>query len=123
MQWVALYSDGSGLCQYNGDGSENKYADIDRARLTNFALFTDDHRKVVEIHLEPGQRLIYRRRVEHPPGKPKIVVYMVGWQQTIAGQNVQSIAYVFPDGRIEIAGQFREDHRWFYAIEPVPCEI
>jgi len=29
---------------------------------------------------------------------------------------VQSIAYVFEDGRIEMAGRFREDHPWFYSI-------
>jgi hypothetical protein len=74
--------------------------------------------------LEPGQRLIFRRRIEQPSGGPAIVCYLAGWQQTIHGQNVQSIAYVFEEGsRIEWAGKFREGHAWFYAVDPVPCEI
>src|SRR5574342_774232 len=121
MQWVAHYSDETELPQYNADGTENKYADIDRARLQYFE-FRDTGRIVLRTYLEPGQRLIYRRRVEKRPGEPDIVVYMAGWQQTIAGQNIQSISYIFPDGAVIQAGRFDEASRWFYSIVPVPCE-
>jgi hypothetical protein len=123
MQWVAFYSDQTSLRQYNADGGENRYADIDRARLEAFALFQDDGETLVfALYLEPGQRLIFRRRVEQSPGGEQTVVYLVGWQQTIEGRNVQSIAYIFPNGVVHLAGPWRDDHPWFYAIQPFPQE-
>ncbi len=151
MQWVAYYDDGTHLRQYKDDGSENKYADIDRSKLASFALYDggaivnrDDYlklrndvaitpgadpgvyelatRKLLHLHLEPGQRLIYRRRVEQTVGGPATVCYMIGWQQTIIGENIQSIAYVFENGTIELAGKWREDHPWFYSVQAVPSE-
>lgn len=122
MKWIARYNDGDILPQYNEDGSENKYADIDRGRLTEFALFDDLDQPVFALHLDPGQRLIYRRRVWQPAGGDNFVVYMVGWQMTVGGQNVQSIAYISEDKQIHMAGAWRDNHPWFYSIEAVPCE-
>ena len=82
----------------------------------------DSGNTILELHLEPGQRLIYRRRHAQTIGKPLITVTIVGWQQTIAGQNVQSIAYVFEDGRIELAGRWKEDHPWFYSPQLLSFE-
>lgn len=124
MQWVAYYNDGTHLRQYDDDGAENKYADIDRSKLDSFALYDRPAtRKLLHLHLEPDQRLIYRRRVEKTVGADTdVVCYMIGWQQTIAGENVQSIAYVFDD-TVELAGRWRDDHPWFYSVQPVPEEV
>lgn len=121
IQWRAIYSDGEILPQYNEDGSENKYADIDRTRLSSFELSLEG-RVLFCLHLDPGQHLIYRRRVELPVGGSPLVVYLVGWQMTVNGQNVQSIAYVSQDGEVHLAGAWRNDHPWFYQIQPVPEE-
>jgi hypothetical protein len=121
MQWEARYNDETTLPQYNDDGSENRYADIDRARLASFALLADNL-TVIEVHLDPGARLIFRRRVAQAPGGETTCVHLVGWQRTIAGQNVQSILYVMPDGDIHMAGAWRDDHPWFYAAQSVTCE-
>lgn len=124
MQWLATYTDGTTLGQYNGTGAEYSSERIDRSKLASFALIAEDGSKLLHIHFEPGQRLIFRRRVEQSVGGSPLVCHLVGWQQTIHGQNVQSIAYVFEEGaRIEIAGRFQEGHRWFYPVEPVPCEL
>ena len=40
-------------------------------------------------------------------------LYIIGWQKTIAGETVQSIAYIFPDDRIELAGAWQADHALF----------
>lgn len=132
MQWKAYYNDGTSLPQFNAAGFENKYADIDRSKLEAFALFKDDaivpqfdngSGLVFALYLEPGQRLIFRRRVEQPAGGEQTIVYMAGWQQTIEGRNVQSIAYIFPSGIVHMAGPWRENHPWFYSIQPLPEEI
>ena len=125
MQWEAQYKDGTSLPQYNADGTENRYADIDRSRLEAFSLVRADGSIALHLVLDPGQRLIYRLRVEQStgPASSKIVVYMAGWQQTINGQNIQSIAYVREDGgTVLMAGRFRDDDPWLYSIQPVPCE-
>lgn len=122
MQWLATYTDGTTLGQYN-DSGEVSSEQIDRSRLATFALISEDASRILQLHLEPGQRLIYRRRVEQSVGGSPVTCYLFGWQQTIHGQNVQSIWYVFDEGaRIELAGRFQEGHPWFYPVQLVPCE-
>ena len=124
MQWLATYTDGTTLGQYNGDGVEYSSEHIDRSKLASFALIGEAGDKFLQFHLEPGQRLIYRRRIEQSVGGSPTICYLAGWQQTIHGQNVQSIWYVFDEGaRLESAGRFDETHPWFYPIDLVPCEI
>lgn len=124
MQWIATYTDGTTLGQYN-DSGEVSSEQIDRSKLSSFALLSEDGSKILQLHLEPGQRLIFRRRIEQAVGDSSpTICYLFGWQQTICGQNVQSIFYVFDEGqRIEMAGRFQEGHPWFYPVQLVPCEM
>lgn len=119
MEWKAIYTDGTFLNQYGKDGSENKYGDIDRARLVQFQLVK--HGKTVAvIHLDTKKQLIYRRRVAvHFTGPQKgtrEAVYLVGWQEKRAGVNVQLVCFVFEDGHVEVVDRFRKDHPWFYPV-------
>jgi len=140
MQWKAFYSDGSTLDQYGINGKSG-YENIDRSKLIAFAiidktwvpdrnllipLMNSDYkifsetawhvpveRIIFRMHLEPGQRLIYRllgakklfarTLTQVAPDEHYI---MVGWQQKIGDKNVQSITYITPDGRIEQTGKF-----------------
>jgi len=105
--WKAIYSDGKSLNQYN-EGKTSKYTDIDRNLLQFFELYNGD-KLIFRVHLDDGKRLIFRKRVsqEMNSGNKKNV-YLVGWQKKIGGENVQSIAYIFEDGRIELAGAWNE---------------
>jgi len=123
MKWLARYNDKTELHQVNDDGSENRYVDINRAKLESFALYSDEGRHLFELHLDQGQRFIYRKRVEQRTGESPFAVYMVGWQKTVNGVNVQSIAYVTESGQVHMAGAWREDHPWFYSVVPVSCEV
>lgn len=126
--WKAVYTDGTELPQYNADGSENKYVDIDRSKLVRFALLqVNSDKPVVVLHLDQGQRLICRRRVaKHfsqdlkPQGEE--VVWLVGWQQKINGRNSQMICFVFEDGHAEVRPGFKEKSQWFYAVQFLPEE-
>jgi hypothetical protein len=91
--WLAHYGDES-LAQYNEDGTENKYADIDRNRLTAFSLVRDGN-IIARIHLSPDKRLVYRRRVEKRPGLEDVRLSLAGWQKTVNGENIQSIVCIF----------------------------
>lgn len=107
-KWRAYYSDGSKLEQEQG---VDKYSQIDRTKLVGFEILENDKTKVF-LHLEPGQRLIYRKigvkyfnasTQEHSDG-PKTI--MCGWQQTVNGKNIQSILYLTPDGIVHQTGRF-----------------
>jgi len=132
MYWVATYKDGSTLNSQKGC----KYQDIDRSLLSHFSL-VGDRNTIYTLWLDPGQRLIYRRRV-FTTGDTEQVWHLMGWQQTItvaargpsggpvilAQENVQSIAYISDDGlRVNLAGKFREDHPLFYGVVIHPEEL
>jgi hypothetical protein len=117
LRWAARYDDGTIINQIT-DGKELSYDDLkDRERIVSFALWDHEtHKPVLTLHLDLGQKLIYRRRCWQRAGeeKPYQVVYLVGWRRTIAGECIQSIAYVFEEtGRMELAGRFRENHPLF----------
>jgi hypothetical protein len=125
VQWLAVYSDGNVLPQFNQDGSQNAYGDIERSKLSEFHLMDPLTGDVFfSMALEPGQRLIYRRRVsmDGQSGLVNWVVYLVGWQETVGGKNVQSLNWIFPNGQIINTGRFREDHPIFYSVELVGPE-
>lgn len=119
FSWKAIYKDDSCLPQFNNDGSENKYADIDRNKLSQFHLIKDD-KPVVIVYLDENKKLICRRRVAKHFSGPKAgteeVVWIVGWQENRKGINVQMICFVFEDGHIEVVDRFDEKHPWFYPI-------
>ena len=118
---VAYYGDKRIELGEQADGSSFGYADIDRKELSAFALEKDE-KEIVKLHLDEGQRLIWRKRGYIFPGGGNCEIHLLGWQKTINGENVQSIAYVFEDGHIEMAGQFREDHPIFDKVELIDEE-
>ena len=98
-----------------------KLAELPRNGLVAFALLNRSARIIYVQHLEPGMRLIYRRRsaLQYNPKRGQQmtrVCHLIGWQKEIRGRNVQHIAYCFEDGPIEMAGRFRENHRFFYSV-------
>jgi len=120
--WVSVYNDNTRLPQFNEDGSENKYQDIDRGKLSSFEFYKDG-KIILVCDIAPGARLIYRRRVEQSAGSEPLVVYILGWQKTLNGLNSQSIVcipeysntMVFSDG-------WREGSRWLYPVVELECE-
>jgi len=68
--WVAIYNNGSYLSQYDQSrGVENSTEHIDRVNLRTFVL-RGHLGPVLTIHLDPGDRFMYRRRVEMQSGGP-----------------------------------------------------
>lgn len=126
IRWAACYAGGEVINQIQPDGTETSYDKLDHARIAAFSLWDfDSRRPILTLHLEPGQRLIYRRRVEMKTGqeKPVEVCYLAGWRRTVNGECIQSIAYVFEStGRVELGGRFDPKHPWFYAPVLRPWE-
>jgi len=105
MQWLAVYDDKSSLMQYKEDGTENSYFDIDRSRLTHFAMVEGDKAVLVVEFERPSQKLIYRKRTFMTgAGNVTAIIYLVGWQENINGTSIKCINYIYPDGKIVLAG-------------------
>ena len=119
LVWVAVYNDGTNFAQFNEDGTENSYHNIDRTKLTEFHMVRVDNQETVfAMALEPEQRLVFRRRVSMSGDTGEIlrIIYLVGWQQTVGRKNVQSLNWILPDLSIVQTGKFREDSQIFYEI-------
>jgi len=131
--WKAVYADGTELSQYNEAEFVKppharkgaKYTDIDRSKLKEFHIYkdSDPNNPFLVISLDGNKRLIYRRRVvQSLLTNKKEVVILAGYQEKIAGKNVQNINFIFEDGHIETVDKFRSDHKWYYPINFLPEE-
>ena len=114
MLWRAVYKDGTFLDQYNGEGKPNGYENIDRENLLQFQLLKEE-KVFFSLILEPGQKLIFRRRVFQNVKETRHV-FLIGWQKD--GQ--QAISYLFEDGSIIMAGKWTE--KLFSAPNLLECE-
>lgn len=124
LKWMAVYEDNTVLPQLKDDGTENKYTDIDRERLTEFIIYNDEDdakRKilVLSIDRDEGERLIYRRRnsMDATTGDTTWSVLLVGWQKLVNGKNVQNLNWIFPDGTIVNTGRFHNESRVLYETD------
>lgn len=117
LTWRAIYRDGTVVDQYDEkrDPIEVSSEVIDHTQVKTFFIMREVQVPVLTLHLDEGQKLIYRRRTSVTGDKSQMC-HLAGWQQDVGIETVQSIAYVFEDGTIEMAGKFREDHPWFYSI-------
>ena len=116
--FAALYTDTSKVVL----SPTMSYDNLKREGLTAFQVSVGKS-ILFTLHLEEGQKLIYRARRAVTPGvseekevQPQI--YMVGWKQKVGGKDVQSITYIcdWPGRGFQIhqAGKFNEKHAWFY---------
>ncbi len=114
ITWLAHYDDGSTLPQYAPDGTVNKYADVNRNRLLAFDAWQAD-KLLVRVDLRDDsspdigrRRLIWRIRHQLGTNGTHVKVYLIGWQRTVKGRNVQAINYLLADGPVMLGGQFNE---------------
>ena len=139
--WQAIYNDGTDLweCSLRSPTTSSngervvagpivdehpiiaKYDQIDRDKLEKFNVYergklgTKDLKPIISIDIKPGYRLIWRKRRHQRvigPQVPFKTVYLVGWQATIGGENVQSIIYLYENGKMEMSSQ-KSDYELF----------
>jgi len=103
--WVAHYGPGEHLAQFDArDGTFHRFGEIDRERLTTFALaHRDDAARRFEVPMKPWMRPIhaYRNVVlnANTLREVRIRTYLFGYQETVEGRNVKHLVQVWPDGR------------------------
>jgi len=111
MEWIAYYSDGTELGQFE-DGKERLFKEIDQEKLKQFGLKTES-KIITLLDLRTGKitvndvilefpepqfrdakfRLIYFRRVRNVIGSQKdsSTKNYIGWQTTIKGKNYKRV--------------------------------
>lgn len=152
--YTAIYSDGTKFSFSEDDAGKGDYKQIDRTKLKSFEVYNDT-KMIHRLHLEPGQRLIARRRVmkkitpdirrilmqiESPSLQmkkikeleelgliPTIPIYMIGYQETVQGQNRQAITIIHQDGSTELISAWKEEPFGAFELmqeekEAIPCQ-
>jgi len=121
--WIAKYKDGTELRQFDEDGKEHSFREIDQGRLESFSWVPFTREQVLSLpircvsrplptytlHLRENQRLIAVRRNYITYGKgfeERRTIYLLGWQETINGKNYKSILYIHEDGSVEVSDSF-----------------
>lgn len=111
VYWFALYDDATRLYQYDEDGTEHLFKEIDMKRLVEFIIVY--YNKLVVVNLKLGvfgingfmyetdvssipsqeYRLIYFKRNIHSlgPQQDNQVIYNIGFQTTVNGVNHKKI--------------------------------
>lgn len=112
--WIVEYKDGSVVRQHQEDGTIVSSDIINRDLIKSFTLMNGSD-QVIKMYIDDDKKFIYRRRVEKPSGGKETVCHLIGWRKRVSDQIIQSIVYVFEDGAIEFAGNFQDDHPWFYS--------
>ena len=89
-----------------------------------FNILQDNIDPVLSVILDGNKRLIFTRRVRKMEGQKLVLIgkwkvpiptkktnrlIIVGWQDTIGGKNVQAINFIYPNGKIELSGEWKTD--------------
>lgn len=103
--WTVECMDGTTLSDGFGNDIKEVFDLNRKGKLKYFILFmpNNEHSKIV-VKLGGKRRLIYfKKRMNHlsPKGNFVWTLTCLGWQETIKGTSVKSLAYIYPNGGIE----------------------
>lgn len=109
LVWVANYTDGTTFPQFDDQGRENKYANINREKLERFDMLNKQTKKLVlSVYLREGQKLIFRRRTLMHLDGSKYIIFIVGWNIKIytnsGPKDFVTLNYIHEDGSVALDG-------------------
>lgn len=118
LTWQAVYSDKT-INQYNADGTQNSYVNLDREGLIAFILVDGKGNIMVTVPLDSDKKLFYRMRVAlFIHNKTRERVYIVGWQSA----DDMRIWVVDSAGKVKMFKNWKEKSQWLYVPEFYLCE-
>lgn len=96
--------------------------------IVSLKLYNKNSIPFYHLDLQKDQRIIFIRRTQRSAGRKIAIiptsageiripfpipggqrVIIIGWQRKIGSENIQAINYIFPNGQIELAGQWGTD--------------
>jgi hypothetical protein len=120
LTWQAVYSDKT-VNQYNLDGTQNRYDELQREGLTAFHLVDKQGKVVVSIPLGEDKKLFYRMRVSlHFSLGVQERIYIVGWRKK---DGAKQIWVVDCEGKVKVYDGFIEKSRWLYPPQFFQSEV
>lgn len=110
VTWKAMYEDGTEVNQFQSDGVELSSDSISRDHVKSMTLFKGGV-PVATLDIEPGQKLVYRRRTTMTVGGPRDVCHILGWRQR-QGDDIKSrvLFYFENKDKVEEIDGFRDYH-------------
>lgn len=126
LMWVAEYTDGRRLYQIDPvTGQEVSSDQVDRSVLKRMSVVGSNNPNGCEItalDYEPGDKMLFRRRVEHKASGEVVVGYLLGR----VCRGTTTIHLIKPSELggyyVQSADGFMRDHPWLYPIQPVPAD-
>lgn len=112
--WKVTLDDGLVINQVDEEGRKYAYEDLPHARIRLFELH-DQGVVGLRMTFQPGEQLIWRRRVQMQPGNQVTeVCHIVGKK---VGSLTGVVGFFESDGRVEAVQEFLPNSRWFYPPE------
>lgn len=111
-RWLARYTDGTVLREYEDDGTEHGFADVDQARLASFELLPRSGPPVILVPSEDVRPFFFRRRriALGPDGaeQGRSTVTILGYRVTEGGHERAGYIGLYEDGTARISD--RDDY-------------
>jgi len=98
--WKATYKDRTEFNQFNEDGTENLFGDIEQDELDEFS-FNSSLGHTIKLKLKDDMRLIcFRRHSMNFMGQNDKIQYVLGYQKTLDGKNVKTMMFIDDEGNV-----------------------
>jgi len=100
----------------------------DKPAMVTLKVYNKTSIPFYHLELKKDQRIIFNRRMQMTSGRKMAIIptkageiripfpvpagqriIIIGWQRDVNGENIQAINYIFPDGKIEMAGAWGKD--------------
>jgi hypothetical protein len=106
-RWVAHYTDGTKLCQFDDETGEfHQFQEIDQSKLSSFQMVSDDNPQGFNLLIPQGADLIhfYRNTVFNmgTPNEIRLRSYIFGWKILIDGRVFKRLIAIRPDDFITL---------------------
>jgi hypothetical protein len=101
-RWIAIYSDGEVLKQFDDENHFHQFKEIDQSKLAVFRMLKDDTSMNYDLIFNSADmKLIhFYRHTQLENGAIKLKCYVFGYEKNINGVTVKSLQMIMPDDKL-----------------------
>ncbi|MGZ6360766.1 MAG: hypothetical protein ACXWP0_03695 [Ktedonobacterales bacterium] len=106
--WRVHYSDGSMFDEYDANGNEHGFAEVENSRVVAVELQPQHpdvcgHVVKIDASRDAMRPIFFRRRsrivnLETGGDTTGAVIHCIGWHKTVNGRNIAAYTFIFADG-------------------------
>lgn len=105
--WIAYYSDGTILKQFDDNGFFHQFKEIDQSRLQTFKMVSDNHSQKYVIPFEKTMKLIHYYKIAKlyvgTPFYKEVKTYCFGFERIVGNKNQKHILMIAPNNEIIVS--------------------